>query len=97
MHDFAFHFEKIGYSKKHLSTLNFKGSCTHSNGREVIIKYTGPDISNESTVAIPSDILGQLHTELKTVFGNGPFDIQDARKTLNTKNSYYFDYMLDNE
>lgn len=92
MHDFSFHFEKISFSQKHPYTLYFIGSCTHSNGREVKIKYTGAEISNESSVAITSDILEQLRKELNKDFGYGIFDIKDARKRLKEKSSYYFDF-----
>lgn len=94
MHDFAFHFRTISFSKKHPCTLNFKGDCTHSNGREVTIRYTGVEISNESSVVIPSDILEQLYKELKNDFGYGPFDIKDAREKLKAKSSYYFDLQV---
>ncbi|WP_339836722.1 hypothetical protein [Paenibacillus sp. FSL R7-0272] len=92
MADFAFHFEKIDFKKNKPNTLYFRGSCTNSNGREVTIKYTGADILNESSVAIPEGTLMQLKDELNNDYDYGPFDIKNARKALKEKGSYYFNF-----
>lgn len=90
MHDFAFHFSKISYSKKHPYTLVFKGSCTSSTYDNNEFKFTGADV--ETTVAIPKEILALLCVELRKDFGNGPFDIKIAREKLKKNGSYYIDY-----
>ncbi len=92
MYDFSFYFESISFSKKHPYTLIFKGFCTNANGRQVIIKYTGAEIFNDSSVVIPEDILEQLHDELRENFNYGPFDAKVAKVKLKEKNSFYFNF-----
>lgn len=91
MNKFNFHFENIKFSKSQPYTLNFIGCCTNSNGREVSIKYTGADISNESSIIIDQNILKKLRKELIKSFGYGPFDIKASRKKLKDKGSYSID------
>lgn len=92
MHDFSVILNSVKFNKKHPYTLEFTGTCSHSNDREFTLRYTGSELINESSVAIPTDILEQLHEELQKDFGHGMFDIKKARKQRKEKHAYYFDY-----
>ncbi len=92
MHDFSVIINSVKFTKKHPYTLVFIGTCSHSNDREFTLRYTGSELFNESSVAIPTDILEQLREALREDFGHGIFDIKEARKQLKAKHAYYFDY-----
>lgn len=88
MHDFAFHFSNFILEKKHPYTLIFEGDCTNSNRRVVKIRYTGADISNDSSVAIPSEVLDILKEQLNKQFGYGMFNKKEVEKSFKDKSSY---------
>lgn len=89
MNDFVFHFTEVSLRTKH--TLVFKGSCTHSNGRTVIIEYNGPE-AKSLTVSVPEEFREQLEEKLNDDFGYGPFKEADVKKVFGTSKSYYFKY-----
>ncbi|WP_027633365.1 hypothetical protein [Clostridium hydrogeniformans] len=95
MADFAFHFKSVKRSTPY--TLTFEGSCTNSGVRNLIIKYPGTEVINETSIAIPQDILEQLKEEFNGQFGYGPFNTREVKKAFENKKDFYLNYKRNND